>query len=161
MNLVGLIPAIIFGRKALREVREMYPRVRGRVFAYVGMGTAIVGTILSAWIFAKSYHLYTAFTASDRATIALSEGRLDDALFESRLALTRFPSLGTASKTYGHALLMHKEAERAIAPLSDAIHIFSWNANPQNISQAKSNWSANDGLIYLSQSYELKPTNAR
>ena len=116
LNLLAAIPSIVLAGRAFGEVKRN-PRVKGRVLAMTAVLVACAGMVFSTWMIARATYLYTAFQAVDRARRALVVENLDDAIFESRVATTRYPAMAYGWKIRGEALVLagrHKEAVDAL-----------------------------------------------
>ncbi len=86
----------------------------------------------------------------------MDEGRHEDAVFETRLATTRYPSMAIGWKLRGEALLRAGKPQDAAASLSQAIIFYRGFIQNQRVEQARVNTGTHNTVFNLSEAYRLR-----
>ncbi|MEZ6091163.1 MAG: hypothetical protein R3C05_24695, partial [Pirellulaceae bacterium] len=101
-------------------------------------------------------YVYTAYQAVDRCQLALNDNRLDDGVFESRLAISKFPTMVSAWKLQGLAQLRSGNPKEAIHALTEAISLYQSMLQNVTLENARFVTHQNNNVYHLSECYRYR-----
>ncbi|MFK8112016.1 MAG: serine/threonine-protein kinase [Rubripirellula sp.] len=154
-NLLTFVPTLIFARQAFQETKRS-PRVKGRLFAVLAVVIASVGMAMSTWISIRTIYVYSAYASLDRARAAMDAEKYDDAVFESRLATTKFPSMAGGWSIRGHALLESQQPMEARDALTTGLSLYRGLLTSEGLERTKHDINMHNIAFSIAECYRMR-----